>query len=327
MKKLLDILRYSRGHGSKTEAKFINEWLIPELNKLGCNVDMDSVGNLWVETGTDPVLFVAHIDTCHRAEGMLRPLVSSDNKVTVNPKDVKNGATCLGADDAVGIYCNLKLIEAGVSGTYLFTRGEEKGGIGASVAAEDPRLDNFIMSVEVDRAGTNEIIVEQGGMISASKSFAKALASQLNMGHTPSDLGVYTDNYEFTTTIPENVNIAAGYERQHTVKEVLDLEYVDELVKKLVKVDWMSLPIERNPVLDIYPKYQYNSGNSPSNYWTLLQYCQDNPELVANYLESIGVDIYEIEEEAEATWEKQERDAWEDYDEKYYESQLRSGMY
>ena len=47
---LIDILVYKRAHESKTEAKFINEWLIPKINELGYKPTMDSVGNIWVET-------------------------------------------------------------------------------------------------------------------------------------------------------------------------------------------------------------------------------------------------------------------------------------
>lgn len=314
---LLEILKYQRGHGSVTEATFINHYLIPMINSMGHKPSMDEAGNIWVALGSDPYLFTAHIDTCHRTEGMQDPLVQGDI-VSVNPKDFhEQGTNCLGADDGVGIYCNLRMIEAGIGGTYLFTRGEECGGIGATHAAKDPRLKNFILCVEVDRAGYDEVIVAQGGLDCASDTFGKALAKQLGMGHSPSDFGVYTDNYEFMDIIPENVNLAAGYISQHTVKETVDLAYVEKLVTRLLTVDWGLLPIDREPELLVY-------SNTGDTYRDLLAYCEDNPERAAHFLESLSVDVYEMDNEWNSYLDSAVSDEW-DYDNEY--SELKAGLF
>ena len=300
--KLLDILKYTRCHGSSTEAMFINNFLIPKINNLGYQPSMDGVGNIWVEVapkGEAPYLFVAHIDTCHRGEGLIKPIVEG-NMIRMNPKDVDKA--CLGADDGVGIYANLKMIEAGIPATYLFTRGEEKGGIGAQFIADKTphKLEGFLMSVEVDRAGTDEIIVSQAGGGCASESFGDKLGELLGMGHKSSHLGVYTDVAEFGDSIPENVNIAAGYWRQHTVKETVDTDYVDRLVEKLIQVDWSSLPIKRNKGDYWFPDSYYGGSvySSPTDKWEdLLDYVHQYPDKVANFLMSVGVDEYEIEQE------------------------------
>jgi hypothetical protein len=298
--KLLDILKYTRCHGSSTEAMFINNFLIPKINTLGYKPSMDGAGNIWVEVASKkeaPFLFVAHIDTCHRGEGLIKPIVEG-NIIRMNPRDVDKA--CLGADDGVGIYCNLKMIEAGVQGTYLFTRGEEKGGIGAQfIATTTPyKLEGFLMSVEVDRAGTDEVIVSQAGGGCASEDFGDRLCELLGMGHTTSHMGVYTDVSEFACNIPENVNISAGYYRQHTLKETVDTNYVDLIVERMIAVDWSSLPIKRDKGDYSFPAQSWNNYAPVSSSWEdMLDYVQQYPEKVANYLFNVGVDEYEIDSE------------------------------
>jgi len=322
--KLLDILKYTRCHGSSTEAMFINNYLLPKINELGYKPTMDAVGNIWVELASKedaPYLFVAHIDTCHRGEGLITPIVKG-NIVSVNPKDVNTA--CLGADDGVGIYCNLRMIEKGIGGTYLFTRGEEKGGIGARHIADitPHKLEGFKMAIEVDRAGTDEIIVSQGAGKCASEEFGKQLGDMLGMGHKPSHIGVYTDIAEFGDLIPESVNISAGYERQHTLKETVDLGYVDRLVEKLLQVDWSALTIQRE--VSDYGTFGWGHYDTPAyddNYHKLLAFVKENPHRVANFLDLVGVDEYEIDKE----WFADEDDCpVDDYQESDY---LRAGMW
>ena len=308
--KLIDILRYTRRHESVTEALFINTYLIPTINNLGYSPELDEVGNIWVETGGKkdfPFLFVAHIDTCHQQEGMIEPEVVGGNTYKLAKADVMKG--CLGADDGVGIYANLRMMEAGVQGTYLFTRGEEKGGIGATyIATHTPeKLQGFVMSIEVDRAGTEEIIASQSYGECASESFCNELGLAIGMGQTASHQGVYTDVSEFADVIPENVNIAAGYERQHTYKETVNFIYVESLVKRLIEVDYSLLKIKRTPgdygsVQDTgwwnYKQGDYDYPDAPyTEYDRLIAYVTKYPERVANYIECCGIEEYEIDRE------------------------------
>ena len=231
--------------------------------------------------------------------------IEKDGIISVNPIDIKT--CCLGADDGVGIYSNLRMMEAGVKGTYLFTRGEECGGIGAEyIAKHTPnKLEGFLMCVEVDRAGTDEVIISQSYGDCASVEFGQQLSDMLGMGHSPSTGGVYTDNAEFGDIIPESVNISAGYECQHTLKETVNTIYVESLITKLIAVDWNALVIVRDA-----GDYGYLGGTGwwdrpitssydymPDNYEKLLEYVELHPSRVANYLEAIGVDVYEMEKE------------------------------
>ena len=299
--KLLDILRFTRQHESKTEALFINTYLLPKLNELGLEPTMDLEGNIWASNSpkaVSPYLFVAHIDTCHRQEGMTNPLVSSEGIISVNPDDLSKH--CLGADDGVGIYANLRMIEAGVKGTFLFTRGEECGGIGASyIAKSTPEmLEGFIMSVEVDRAGTDEVICSQSYGECASESFSNELGLAIGMGHKASHEGVYTDVSEFASIIPENVNISAGYKWQHGPREYVDSVYVETLIERLIAINWAALSIKRTPGdygVENASWWDYNSYTS--DYERLIDYVTLHPSKVANFLDSCGIDEYEIERE------------------------------
>lgn len=313
---IMDILRYSRKHESVTEAKYINNYLIPKISELGYRPEMDMAGNIWVETATKaaaPYLFVAHIDTCHRQEGMLSPIVEN-NIVRMNPIDVSKA--CLGADDGVGMYVNLRMIEAGVQGTFLFTRGEECGGIGASTIAKSlPHLlEGFLFSLEVDRAGTDEVIASQSYGECASEAFCLQLGKAIGMGHKPSHQGVYTDVSEFASIIPENVNIGAGYYNQHTVKETVNLTYVYKLTEKLINLDYSNLAITREPGdYGTYDNYAYAPAD---NYANILDYVTAYPERVAHFLDIIGVEEAEMEKEWKADV------GYDDYD-----TSLASGMW
>ena len=49
---------------------------------------------------------------------------------------VDHASDCLGADDGAGVFLMLEMIDANVEGTYIFHRGEERGGWGSSQIAE-----------------------------------------------------------------------------------------------------------------------------------------------------------------------------------------------
>lgn len=260
--------------------------MIDKMLAIGDTMEVDALGNIKVAIGDTPkqVLFVAHTDTVDSPSTTKRKEVEVSTKGIMSLKNapqnpvkkprpakktskktnsfqdpnkfrtpvsqpVEHPPCCLGADDAVGIAIMLCLIHERKSGTYIFTVGEEKGCIGAKdIVANRPEwLDGFKICIEVDRKGTDEIIIEQTNGKGASYAFATALASALNMTHKPSENGVYTDNAHFNVFIPECVNISAGYFDQHTQRETVDLFYIDELFNALLNVDWGTLPIARQP--------------------------------------------------------------------------------
>jgi hypothetical protein len=65
----------------------------------------------------------------------------------------------------------------------------------------------------------------------------------------PDDTGVFTDTANYTQIIPECTNIACGYANEHSGRETLHLPTIFALRDACIKLDWESLPTERNPLV------------------------------------------------------------------------------
>ena len=131
-----------------------------------------------------------------------------------------------------------------------FHSGEERGGIGSSAlaaASGDWLRANFDRAIAIDRRGTRDIITHQAGGRCCSDAFARALAAALTLGHAPSSAGIYTDTAEYVDHIGECTNISAGYTREHTQAETVDVGYVLRLTAALLATDVESLPTVRVP--------------------------------------------------------------------------------
>jgi hypothetical protein len=202
---------------------------------------------------TDPAsrtLFSCHTDTVHRDSGTQQLLLDENQNILW-----KNDGTPLGADDGAGMWLLLNMIDAGVPGTYIFHRGEERGGIGSKAMAnnEPEFLGKFDRAVAFDRKKHGHIITHQGGERCCSTEFAAALAAAFNAVFPTSpapfagnNTGSYTDTKEYVSLIPECTNISCGYENEHTKDEQLDVTYLEGLLAACLKIDWEMLPIKRD---------------------------------------------------------------------------------
>jgi hypothetical protein len=242
-------LSTKRPHGSKTNVKF-TAWLKDNLPfDLQKGSFYDGAGNLHVDNrtqATHKTLFVAHVDTVHRNEGK--------NKITKTKTHWRAKGDVLGADDGAGVALLMHMIWGGVRGYYIFTQGEERGGVGARYLAEkqEKLLSEFDRAIAFDRRGIDSVITHQGWGRCCSDTFGSALADALmdgndNLMMLNDDTGVYTDTAEFTDIIPECTNISVGYAREHTQEESLDLIYYSNLAAAVLTVDWDGLPIDRDP--------------------------------------------------------------------------------
>jgi len=236
-------LSVKRRASSEGEMAFV-AWLARRLPITA----IDEAGNVHVDMRTKPAhktLFVAHTDTMHRGTG--------PNLVDKSTSQWKaDGDDVLGADDGAGVAVLCGLIKAGVPGYYIFTRSEERGGVGAiHLSLEHAELlVGFDRAVAVDRKDVFSVITHQFAGRCCSTAFADALCDELNalgMMMMPDDTGVYTDTAEFMELIPECTNISAGYNREHTPHESLDTEYLQQLLAAMVQVKWDALPVERDP--------------------------------------------------------------------------------
>jgi len=218
---------------------------------------VDFCGNIHVDLRQDPshqTLFIAHVDTVHKDDG-INSFIKTANELR------SDGTSVLGADDGAGVALLLHLINHGVSAYYIFSQGEEKGGIGANYLADNDEelLLEFQRAIAFDRKGTSSIITHQGSGKCCSDEFALELANQLDESliYGPDDTGVYTDTAEFTHVIPECTNLSVGYFSEHTTSERLDLNHFNALADSIVKVNWDSLPTVRSC-----------ADNSPSKAWS-----------------------------------------------------------
>jgi hypothetical protein len=259
--KTLDLaLSLKRPHKSKTNKQF-TEWLANALPEhLWDNVHIDEVGNLHVDARINPTnrtLFVAHVDTVHKTEGK--------NKITKTKTEWKANGAPLGADDGAGVAMLMHLIHGGVAAYYIFTQGEECGGIGATHIATQNKtlLAQFDRAIAFDRRGIDSVITHQGWSRCCSDVFAQALADEFNgddrLMYLPDDTGVYTDTAEFVDIIPECTNISVGYYSEHSDKESLDIVHFQTLASQVLAINWDALPTDRDPTIkeDKSSRYDY----------------------------------------------------------------------
>lgn len=290
---LLEMLTYKRPHGSLSEHRFIERFLLP----LG--MESDGFGNLWKAVGTAPhILWSSHIDSCHRTPG-LQSLQIDGLTVSVADTSVSN---CLGADCAAGVWLMTEMIAANVPGLYVFHRGEERGGLGSSYVArtEPERLAGMAAAIAFDRRGTHSIITHQRGARACSDAFAETLSAAIGLAHTRDDSGTFTDTANYVDLIGECTNISAGYAHEHTAHETLDLGYLLRLRAALVRIDTAALsfvrkPGEADPPLpefdDFWPMHD---RARPSR--SLYDIVYDQPAAVADFLEHCGVTPEDLED-------------------------------
>ena len=279
------LLSTKRPHGSKTNER-ITEWLRTQLPfQLAKTAFYDGAGNLHVDNrslASHRTLFVAHVDTVHRSEGK--------NKINKTKTHWYAKGDVLGADDGAGVALLFHLIWSNIAGYYIFTQGEERGGVGARYLAEKmpELLSEFDRAIAFDRRGIDSIITHQGWGRCCSDEFGDALADALmehndNLMMLTDDTGVYTDTAEFTDIIPECTNISVGYDREHTQAENLNLVHYQQLSAAVVQIDWDNLPTSRDPSVAETKYDDYASGGwwtqytSPTVGYSATKYTDPDP--------------------------------------------------
>ena len=241
-------LSVKRPHAAPATLKF-SRWLADNLPDGIC-AEFDSCGNMHVDTRASTAnrtLFVAHVDTVHRKSGK--------NRIKKTRTHWHADGDVLGADDGAGCAMLMHLIHSGIAAYFIFTVGEEKGGIGATwLAKHNPDLlRQFDRAIAFDRRGIDSVITHQGWGRCCSDAFGLALCDALgsfdqDLMHLNDDTGVYTDTAEFVDLIPECTNISIGYSNEHTVNESLNILYFEMLAGAAASVDWDSLPVARDPL-------------------------------------------------------------------------------
>jgi hypothetical protein len=283
------MLAYKRPAGSKTERRFIADWLKP----LGLH--QDKAGNLYKRIGDSPVLWSCHTDTVHKGGGHQNVRLIDGIATTADAS-----SNCLGADDTAGCWLMSEMIRAQRPGLYVFHRGEEIGGIGSTYIAT--RFTNLLeqspIAIAFDRRGTDSIITHQMGWRCCSDAFAYSLGNALGMGHTRDPGGTFTDTANYTELIAECTNLSVGYRNEHSRSESLDTTYLIRLRDALLQLDGRDLIVERVAGADHdYSQFE-DADQSPTSYSqsSIYQLVRDNPTEIADWLESYGFGKRELED-------------------------------
>ncbi len=296
--RLFAILNERRPHG--TEQATASRWLSPygyELfenskgESMAYGIDVSGPNNTASTT-----LFNAHLDTVHKHPGKRK--VKYDQKAGIVSS---TDGTPLGADDGAGVWLLLEMIDAGVPGYYLFTVGEECGGIGAKFMATNHILKSFDRAIAFDRRGTSSVITHQAFGRCCSDVFAQTLADELNFvlpdGYAylmPDDTGIYTDTAEYIDVIPECTNLSTGYNFEHTAHETLDINYLAALRDACITIDWGALPTERDPSeveMDEFSRIADKLNHSYDNNKCSYKYASDFPD---NFKDIINTPVRDL---------------------------------
>lgn len=260
-KTLARALSMKRPHAT-TGAEQFTDWLADHTPRdYALHRSYDAAGNLHIDARVDATsrtLFVAHVDTVHRETG--------PNKIRKTQGMWYADGACLGADDGAGCALLMHMLHAHIPGYYIFTQGEERGGIGSKflVDTNAALLGEFDRAIAFDRRGIDSVITHQGWGRCCSDAFAQGLADALGadevLMYLGDDTGVYTDTAEFVDIIPECTNVSVGYEHEHSDRETLDMHHFAALAAAVIKVKWDELPTERDPsvpeelpLLNAYP--------------------------------------------------------------------------
>jgi hypothetical protein len=242
----------SRTYPHKTEYEL--------FDKLPKNLDIDEFGNLFIKIGESDVMFTSHLDTATSALTEVNHVFDGDIIKT-------DGKSILGADDKAGVTVMIYMIEKNIPGLYYFFLGEEVGCIGSKKVAEKHKVDKlpYINKVvSFDRRGTDSVITFQAGSRCCSDKFGDELSKRLNdaevtFKYKNDPTGVYTDSAQFVSIYPECTNISVGYYSEHTFSERQDISHLIKLSEACTKIDWSSLPVERDPSKVEYKSYGYGA--------------------------------------------------------------------
>jgi hypothetical protein len=254
-------LSAKRPHNTVAVSDF-TEWLFNALPaELKSFTSVDGAGNLHIDNRVagSRTLFIAHVDTVHKETGA--------NKIRKTASTWYADGAALGADDGAGVALLMHMMHHNIHGYYIFSQGEECGGIGAKHLEKNHAdlLKQFDRAIAFDRRGTDSIISHQGWGRCASDTFCQALADELNLHdenlmYTPDDTGVYTDTAEFVDIIPECTNISVGYDHEHSQQECLNIHHYELLSQAVLAVQWDKLPTDRDPTVPEYKQTKYDTA-------------------------------------------------------------------
>ncbi|MEH7111575.1 M20/M25/M40 family metallo-hydrolase [Neobacillus niacini] len=193
-------------------------------------ITVDRHGNLLAEktyrTGHGPTLILsAHLDTVE--EILENRHIVKENGIWSSSEGI------LGADDRAGVAVLLNIAETLSHSTtfsgkikFIFSVEEEVGLVGAS-KVDDYFLWGTDAAIVVDRRGTGDIVTSCGGYIPFCDAeygeFIEQVAKDAGWDGWRCTPGGSSDTWIWAQHGIQSVNLSAGYNREHTDKEYLDI--------------------------------------------------------------------------------------------------------
>lgn len=247
--KFLELTSRTYPHGTEED-------LFPILFNTVNGLQKDEFGNLFIKIGDSDVMFTSHLDTATSANTPVNHVFDGDIIKT-------DGKSILGADDKAGVTIMLYMIKNEIPGLYYFFLGEEVGCVGSKKVAsvqKENKIEGINKVISFDRRGTNSVITFQSSKRCCSDNFGKTLSAQLNQvdvdfKYENDPTGILTDSVQFISIYPECTNISVGYQSEHTFSETQNIKHLEKLAEACLKVDWNSLPVERDPSKVEYKSY------------------------------------------------------------------------
>ena len=173
--------------------------------------------------GDIPITLVAHVDTVfkERPEDVFYDRVEN---VLWSPQG-------LGADDRAGVFAIINIVKSGLRPHIIFTTGEEMGGLGARVLTyiEPKPFAEMKYIIQLDRRGKDDCIFyecDNVKFIEYIKSFG-----------FHEEYGSFSDISELCPTWKiAGVNLSIGYENEHSLIEILYIDYFLSTIEKVKKM-------------------------------------------------------------------------------------------
>ncbi len=216
--------------------KCIKEFLISYFEKKEYKYHLDEKGNLYVHKGNTQnyPCVCAHLDSVHVEmipfiqTGQLKRIVESDNKLFSFHSQKISQLVGMGADDLVGVYLCLEMLDRFENIKAAFFVEEEFGCKGA-YACDKEFLKDVGYFIEFDSPTNNWYTETLQGLPIYSNEFhntIKDLLERNNITHFSND--PYTDIIVVRDFFKvSSCNLPTGYFNWHKKNEYVDLQYID----------------------------------------------------------------------------------------------------
>ncbi|MED1951770.1 M20/M25/M40 family metallo-hydrolase [Brevibacillus centrosporus] len=215
-------------------------YILPRMGKLLDRVTVDAYGNVLGEksykSGLGPtILLCAHMDTVN--------WIVPGREVRRNGNILSSSKGVLGADDRAGMAIVMAAAR-NIDNTLFdgkvkiaFTRDEEVGRYGSQAVSRE-WLRDVDLAVVVDRRGNRDIVTSRGTVQRfcdpAVGMFFEKAGEVAGMPDWRAVPGGISDACTFASYGINSVNLSAGYVREHTEEETVDLGSVKKTTRLIL---------------------------------------------------------------------------------------------